>query len=162
MSILAQDDLYLVYITSLRNINARLTLSLQILAEVIDESPIEVLIHIAKAVALSRQEEHVEALAGTDEVIDHTHGIGWMHVVINVAMHDEETSLEFRSKLLVVSHLIDKCGVSLCGDFLTYAVVLFAPPSVVDGVVVVACARHTNLEEIRILTHRSEGHEATT
>ena len=59
----------------------------EVAAEEVDHSPIEVFVHIAESVALLRQIEHLESLAGADERVNHASGVGRMHVVVDFAVN---------------------------------------------------------------------------
>ena len=54
------------------------------LAEIIRPQPEEVLIHIAVAMALARENEEVETLIGLDQGIGHANGAGRVHIIINI------------------------------------------------------------------------------
>lgn len=82
---------------SFRNIDEVFAFAKQVLREVVDETPVEVLVHIAEAVALLWEHEHIETLAGTDESIDNADCIAWVYVVVDVAVDKEEMTLEIFS-----------------------------------------------------------------
>ena len=64
------------------------------LREVVHETPVEVLVHIAEAVALVREHEHVETLAGLDEGIHYSGCVARVYIVVNVSVNEEEVALE--------------------------------------------------------------------
>ena len=109
--------------------------------------------------ALSRQDKHVETLVRADESIDHADGVRRMHVVVNVAVHKHEVAFQVLGNLRVGLDGIYECSISGL-DFLLNAMVLFAPPAVVNVVVMVTCAGNGGLEEIRVLQYRRSGHES--
>ena len=63
------------------------------LAVPVGHPPEEVFVHVAEAVALARQDEHLEALVGADQGIDHADGVARAHVVVDVARHQHQVSL---------------------------------------------------------------------
>ena len=129
--------------------------------EVVDEPPVEIFVHVAEAVALAGEDEHVEAFARPDERIDDAEGVGRVDVVVDVAVHEEQVALEARGYLGVGGDFVGKSGVALLGDDFLDAVVGLAPPAVVDAVIVVAGAGDGGLEEVGILEHGRRGHEST-
>ena len=132
------------------------------LAEVVDHTPVEVLIIILKVVLLAWHDEHVEALACTDQLVDHTDAVTRMHVIIHIAMDEEQVTLEVLGELLIGWHMSIEGDVAILVGLLGHAMVLLTPPAVVDVVVMIAGARDSHLEEIRIDKHGSCRHEATT
>ena len=128
--------------------------------EVVDEPPVEIFVHVAEAVALAGEDEHVEAFARPDERIDDAEGVGRVDVVVDVAVHEEQVALEARGYLGVGGDFVGKSGVALLGDDFLDAVVGLAPPAVVDAVIVVAGAGDGGLEEVGILEHGRRGHES--
>ena len=109
------------------------------LREVIDESPVEVFVHVTEMVALFWEDEHIEALACTDQCVDHTDGVARVHVVVDVAMNEEQVTLEVLGNAWVGLDLIYESSVAFGCYFLLDTMVSLAPPAVVDVVVVVAC-----------------------
>ena len=109
------------------------------LREVIDESPVEVFVHVAEMVALFWEDEHIEAVACTVQSIEHTDGVARVHVVVDVAMNEEQVALEVLGNAWVGLDLIYESSVAFGCYFLLDTMVSFAPPAVVDVVVVVAC-----------------------
>ena len=91
-------------------------------------------------VTLLRQHEHVEAFVGADQGVDHTQRIARMHVVVDVAVHEQQVPLELACDLGVGAYVVDERRVSLFAHLLLDAVVRLAPPAVVDTVVMVARA----------------------
>ena len=125
---------------SFRNIHKRFFFALQVFREVVNQTPIEVLVHVAEAVALLRKHEHIEALAGTDEGIDYTHGVTRMHVVVDVTVDEQQVTLQVLRNLRIGRNLIHEGSVALFSNLFLHTMVSFAPPAVVDVVVVVTCA----------------------
>ena len=60
---------------SLGDIDHGLSAVDEVVGEVVHQSPIEVLVHIAKAVALGGQVEHIEAFIGPNQSLHHTRTI---------------------------------------------------------------------------------------
>ena len=125
---------------SFRDVYRFLALAFQMLGEVIDQPPVEIFVHVAEAVTLVRKHEHVEAFSCLDQRIDHSHCIAWMHIVIDVAVYEQEMSLEVLRDFRVGRYPVIECRVSLLADFLLDAMVGLAPPAVIDPVVMVSCA----------------------
>ena len=68
------------------DIHGRVLLPEKVERKVIDHSPIEVLVHVAEAVALLRENKQVETLVGADEGIHHAEGIARVNVVVDIAV----------------------------------------------------------------------------
>ena len=60
------------------------------LTEVVHHLPIEVLVVVLILVTLLRQDEHVETLTCIDEGIDHADGTCRMHIVVDIACHEQQ------------------------------------------------------------------------
>ena len=131
----------------------------QPLAVVVGHTPEEVFVHIAESVALAGEDEHVETLVGADEGIDDTDRVRRMHIVVDITVHEHEVALQVGGNLRIGLDGIYE-GCVACLDLLFDSVMLFAPPAVVDVVVMVARARNGCLEEVRVLEHGSCGHES--
>ena len=84
-----------------------------------------------------------------------------MHVVVDVAVHEQQVPLELACDLGVGAYVVDERRVALLAYLLLDAVVRLAPPAVVDAVVVVASARYRRLEEVGVLQYRRRRHEAS-
>lgn len=97
-------------------------------------------------------------LVRADEGIDHANGIGRMDIVVNVTVHEHEVAFQVGSDLWIRFDRIYECGIAGL-HFLRDSVMLFAPPPVVDAVVVVSRAGNGSLEEVRVFEHRCCGHE---
>jgi len=110
------------------------------LAEIVRHPPEEVFVHVPETVLLPRKDEHVETFVRTDEGVDDADGVCRMHVVVDIPVHQEEMPFQVLCYLGIGVYLVDKRCVPLLADLLRYAVMLFAPPAVVDSVVVVPCA----------------------
>ena len=125
---------------------ALLCFAKQVLAEEVGHFPEEVFVHSLEAVALAGEYKHLKAFVGADESIHYACGVGRVNVVVHVACHQQQVSLEAACKLLVGTDVVRECGVALNDtllvclllDILLYTMVLLAPPVVVDTVVVVA------------------------
>lgn len=122
----------------------------KMLAEIVRHAPEEIFVHVAESVLLSRKDEHVETFACPDECIGNAYGVGRMHIVIYVTVHQEEMPFQVLCYLRVGVYLIDEGGVTVLADLLLDAMVLLAPPAVVDAVVVVPGAGYRHLVEIRV------------
>ena len=90
--------------------------------------------------ALLRQHEHIEAFVGADQGVDYTQRIARMHVVVDIAVHEQQVALELACYLGVGAYVVDERRVSLFAHLLLDTVVRLAPPAVVDTVVMVARA----------------------
>ena len=102
--------------------------------KVIDHSPIEVLVHVAEAVALLRENKQVETLVGTDEAIDDAEGIARVNVVVDIAVNEHEVALELAGYLGVSLDAVHERSVAFSAYFLLDTVVRFAPsPSVLTS-----------------------------
>ena len=132
----------------------------EVLAEEVDHTPIEVFIHIAESVALLRQIEHLEALAGAYQGIGHACGVGGVHIVVDVAVHKHQVTFELACYLGIGGYLIHKCGIAFFAHFFLHAVMGFAPPAVVDVVVVIAGCRYGGFEEVGILANGCRTHKS--
>ena len=116
------------------------------LAEEVGHLPEEVLVLGFEAVAVTGEIEHLEALVGADESVNHAGGICRVDIVVHVACHQQQVTFEAAGKLLVGADVVRECRVTLNNavlvllllDVLFYTVVLLAPPVVVDAVVVVS------------------------
>ena len=64
----------------------------QVPGEVVAHSPEEVFGHVAKAVTLAGQHEHVKALVGADECIYHAEGITGVYVVVDVTGYEHQVA----------------------------------------------------------------------
>ena len=95
---------------------------------------------------LARQEEYIEAFVRPDEGIDDPDGVGRMNIVVHVARAEQEMTFQILCQLRVGLDVIYECGIPVF-DFLLDSVVLLAPPSVVDAVVVVAGAGNRALKK---------------
>ena len=73
------------------DIHGRVLLPEKVERKVIDHSPIEVLVHVAEAVALLRENKQVETLVGADEGIHHAEGIARVNVVVDIAVDEHRT-----------------------------------------------------------------------
>ena len=112
--------------------------------------------------ALTGDEQHVEALPSLDQFIHDNDGVGGVYVIIYIAMNQEQMAFQVLRQLLVGGNLAFKRDVArLVGDLL-HAMMLLAPPTVVDVVVVITGARDSHLEEIRIEQHSGCGHKSAT
>ena len=60
-------------------------------------------------------------------------------------------ALQAACQLWICADMINKCCITLVVYLLLYSVVSLTPPTVVDAVIVVSCARYGSLEEIRVL-----------
>ena len=125
---------------SFRNVDRFFALTLEVLGEVIDHAPVEILVHVAEAVPLLRQHEHVESLSGPDQGVHYTCGVARMDIVVDVSMDEKKMALEVLRDFRIGADLIYEGRVSLLAYGLLYAMVGLAPPSVVDRVAVVSCA----------------------
>ena len=110
------------------------------LGEVVDESPVEVLVHVTEGVSLLREHEHVETLSCPDQSVYDADCIARMDIVVDVSMDKEKMTFQILRDLRVCADLLDEGCVALLADGLLDSVVGLAPPAVVDGVVVVSCA----------------------
>ncbi len=148
-------------VVELRYVDRMLALAQKVFGEVVGQLPEEVLVHRAEAVVLAGQDEHVEALVGLDKGVDHAYRIARVDVVVHVAVHQQQVPFQARGQLGVGRYLVDERGVAVLVDLLLDAVVLLAPPAVVDAVVVVAGARYGRLEEVGVLQDGCRRHETT-
>ena len=124
----------------LRNVHLGLAAVDKVIGKVVDHAPVEVFVHVTETVALLRQHEHIEAFVGADQGVDHTQRIARMHVVVDIAVHEQQVPLELACDLGVGTYVVDERRVALLAYLLLDAVVRLAPPAVVDAVVVVARA----------------------
>ena len=127
----------------------------QPLGVVVGKAPEEIFIHVAEAVALAREDEHVETLVGADQGVDHADGVGRVDVVVDVAVHQHQVAFQVGCDLRIGLDAVDEGRVALV-DLLQDTVMLLAPPAVVDAVVVVAGAGDSRLEEIRIFQKKKK------
>ena len=127
-------------LSSFRDVDMFFALAFEMFREVVDQTPVEILVHVSEGVALLRKHEHIESLAGADQCVDHSHRVAWVDIVVDVAMDKEKMSLEVLRDFRVGCDLVDEGGVALRGDGFLDAMVRLAPPAVVDGVVMVAGA----------------------
>ena len=102
--------------SSFRNIHKRFFLSFQVFREVVNQTPVEVFVHIAEAMTLLRKHEHIETLAGTNQCIDYTHGITRVYIVVNITVNQQQVSLQVLGNLRIGSNLIDKGSIALFAD----------------------------------------------
>ena len=123
---------------SFRDIDRLLALATEMLREVIDKAPVEVLVHVTETMALIRQHKHVKALSSLDQGIDYTACICRMDVVIDLAMNKHKMSLEILGNLRIGCNLIVEGSISLLGNLLLHTVMSLAPPPVVDIIVMVS------------------------
>ena len=56
----------------------------KIVGEVVNQTPVEILVHIAKAVALRGQIEHIETLVGANQGVHYARGVAWVDIVVNL------------------------------------------------------------------------------
>ena len=89
-------------------------------------------------------------------------GISGVYVIIHITMNQEQMTFQVLRQLLVGRDLALKRDVTRLIGNLLHAMVLLAPPTVVDVVVVVAGTRDSHLEEIGIEQHGGCGHESTS
>ena len=125
----------------------------KMLGEVIHQTPVEILVHIAEAVTLCWQIEHIETLVGANQSIHHARGVTWVYVVVNLAVYQHQMTLQVACNLWVALDAVKECCVALVIHLLLHAVVSLAPPAVVNLIIVVTCARYRRLEEVRVLQH---------
>ena len=144
------DSLFCFYL-SLRYVDLLGATIDKIVGEVVNQTPVEILVHIAKTVALCRQIEHIETLVCTNQSIHYARCISGVNVVVNLAVNEQQVALQLLGNLGVTANLIDECSVTLLAHLLLYAVVSLAPPTVVNLVVVVTRARYSRLEEVGVL-----------
>ena len=109
--------------------------------------------------ALARQYEHVEALVGADEGIHDAIGVRRVDIVVDVTGDKQQAAPEV-PRQLGVRRDTDGVGRVGLGDLLADAVVLLAPPAVVDVVVVVAGAGDRRLEEVGVGQDGRRRHES--
>ena len=64
------------------------------LCEVVGHTPEEVFVHIAEAVALTGQEQHIEALVRADKCIDNTQGVTGVYILVDVAVNEQQMTLK--------------------------------------------------------------------
>ena len=123
----------------------------QVVGKVVNQTPVEILVHIAKAVALRGQVEHIETLVGANQCIYYTRCISGVNVVVNLAVNEQQVSLQLLGNLGVAADFVNECGVALVAHLLLYAVVSLAPPAVVNLVIVVTRTRYSCLEKVGVL-----------
>jgi aspartate carbamoyltransferase regulatory subunit len=111
-----------------------------VLSEVISHTPEEVLVHIAKAMTLTRQQEHIEALIVADKGINNAESTTWVYVLIDIAMYEQQVTLHAVSNRVVSRDVIHKYCLTMLINLLD-TIVLLAPSAVVNVVIVVTCAR---------------------
>ena len=133
----------------------------QIVCKVINQTPVEILVHIAKAVALSREKQHIETLVRADKCIHYTQGAARVYILVDVTVYEQEVTLKALCKLVVRRDMVLENSLAIT-LYLADTVVLLAPPAVVDVVVVVTCARYRNIEEVGVHKQRCGRHKATT
>ena len=109
--------------------------------------------------ALAGEQDIFETLVGADQRIRDTDGVGRVDIVVHVTVDQHQVTLEAGGQFLVRLDAVDERSVCLV-DLFEDAVVLFAPPAVVDAVVMVAGAGNGRFEEVRILQDGRRGHEA--
>ena len=148
------DSLFCFHL-SLRYVNLLCATIDKIVREVVNQTPVEILVHIAKAVALRRQVEHIETLVSANQSIHYARCISGVNVVVNLAVNEQQVALQLLGNLGVAADFVNKCGVALVVNLLLYAVVSFAPPAVVNLVIVVTRTRYRRLEEVGVLQNSS-------
>ena len=79
---------------SFRDVDGLFAFTAQVFAEVVHKTPVEVFVHVAEAMSLVREHEHVEALSCLYESVDHSCGVARMDIVVNVSVHEKKMSLE--------------------------------------------------------------------
>ena len=88
---------------------------------------------------LSGEDEHIEPLVRTNEGIDYSNSVRRMNVIVDVAVYEHQVSFQVGSYLRISLDRVNKCGIS-CSYLLLDSVMLLAPPSVINVVVMVSCA----------------------
>lgn len=131
----------------------------QPLGVVVGHAPEEIFIHVAEAVTLAWEDEHIEPLVGADQGVDHSDGVGRVDVVVDVTVHEHQVTFQIAGDLRIGLDAIDERGVPLV-NLLKDSVMLLAPPAVVDAVVVVAGAGDRHLEEVWIFQDRRRAHKS--
>ena len=121
----------------------------------VNQSPVEILIHIAKAVALRGQIEHIETLVGANQGVHYARGVARVDIVVNLAVYEQQVALQLLGNLGVAADIVNKCGVTLVANLFLHAVVSLTPPAGVNRVVVVSSARYGRLEEVGVLQNSS-------
>src|SRR5690606_4779306 len=76
------------------DVRAGLPVAEQVLGEVLEHALPEVLVRGAEAVARAGDDQHVEALVRFDERVDQAHRVRRVHVVVDLAVHEEQLALE--------------------------------------------------------------------
>lgn len=137
LSLLWIQRLVVIHLPDIRTV---LIITDQIAAEVVGHSPEEILVHVTESVALSGQYKQVKTFVGSDQGIDNPDSVARMHIVVHVTGHKQKVALEILHDVLVLVDRVGEGSVAFCGNLLKDSVMLLAPPSVIDGVVMVACA----------------------
>ena len=141
---------------SVRDVNRGLgCLVDEVLCEEVEEAPVEVFVHVAEAMTLGGEHEHVKAFVGVDEGMNNTLGITRVNVVVDVAVNEHETTFEILGDFGVCLDRVDKCSVTFFRYFFFHTVVGLAPPAVIDVVIVVTGTRNGRFEEVGINEHCS-------
>src|SRR5262245_49255235 len=65
---------------------------------------IEVGLVVAVGMALARNDQHVEALVSLDQSIDKPHGVGRVHVVVHVAVDEQNSAFEVLGQFGIRRH----------------------------------------------------------
>ena len=115
-------------------------------------------VRLVEAVGAVGSPHQVVVLVGLGELVDQLDRHGGVHVVVHVAVHQEELALQLRHVGLVgfvgeVARARRRVGHQ-------QSLVLLGPVDVVARVVVVAGARHGHLVEVRVLEHGVGGGES--
>ena len=153
--------LRLQIVVKLRDICCSLTLTQEVLREVVGHTPEEVLVHITEAVTLTRKQQHIEALIRANQRIHNAESTARVYVLVDIAVYEQQVTLKARCKLVVSRDVILKDSLAILLH-LADTVMLLAPPAVVDIVIVVTCARYRYVEEVRVHQNRCGRHKATT
>ena len=131
------------------------------LGVVVGHAPEEIFVHVTEAVTLAREDQHVEPLVGSNQSVDHADGVGRVDVVVDVPVYKHQVAFQIGCNLRIGLDAVDERGVTLV-YLLQDSVMLLAPPTVVDAVVVVSGAGDCYLEEVRIFQNRGSAHESAT
>src|SRR5690606_10862657 len=83
-----------------------------------------------------------------------------MNIVVDIARYKKQFPFEVLGQFGVTLDMIIESGITLCVYHFIYAVMTFAPPTVIDVVFMVPSTRDSNFEEVRVDEHCCCRHEA--
>ena len=80
----------------------------------------------------------VITFAGTDQCINHAQCITRMYIVINITVNQQQIAFQLFSNLRIGRYLVNKGSISLFAYHFLYSVMRFAPPTVINIIIMVS------------------------